>query len=175
MKREERPPPEYLDTLARRYGRIRFRTVDLDLRRTKASPLSRDDWGSVVLVAVVAGETIALVRHGEDPPGFFNFPMAPLGPGGSMEAVATAIGERELGLRVQIYKIPAVHVVRFMFDAGEIYRWHLIPVARVEGKVLDATLEPGTEVTYSANPMSLPRWRESDWHYWILRDAELAI
>ncbi len=175
MKREERPPPEYMDSLGRRYGRIRFRNVDLDLRGGRATQALRDDWGSVVLVAVSEGETIALVRHGVDPQGFYNFPMAPLGPGEEVEDVATAIGEREMGLRVEVYKIPAIHVVRFMFDEGEVYRWHFIPVATVEGKAPGGTLEPGTEVTYSANPMSLPRWKESDWHYWILRDAELAI
>lgn len=173
MKRLERPSQETLEQLSRKYGKLKLRTVDVDIRPAPAPMTPLIPHGYVILVAHHEERGIAVVRHADTPGGIFSFPMRPMRGKETVEEVGRRVGREELGLEVAIDKVPALHIGRFQFKDQEVERWHFVAVGRVKSALGDVPLEPGTEVTFAEDPMSLPHWKESDWYYWILRDAEL--
>ncbi len=175
VRRLERPSQEFLEGLSKEYGKVKIRTVDLDLRPATLPMTPMQPKGYVILVAVQEEKGIALVRHAETSGGIFSFPMRALQGGVSIEDLGRRIGQEDLGLSVRVYKVPALHIGRFQYKDQEVERWHFIAVGKVEGDAEPGGLPPGTEVILERFPMSLPHWRESDWYYWIARDAELHV
>jgi hypothetical protein len=172
LKVVEAPSQEFIEEVSKEHGRIKFRVVDLDLRAAPLPTPPPVGRGSVIVVAIKEGEGIGVVRDSSNE-ALHSFPMGPLG-NDDLPTAVRRIGREELGAEVRVYKVPAVHVARYHHRDGILERWNFLTVGKVEA-LISRGKGRGGDIKFVADPMSLPHWKESDWHFWILRDAELHV
>lgn len=169
----ERPSDAEMNRLLEKYGRIRRRIVDWDMRHLD----ERGDWppchGEVVLLVRDREGRLVAARKRESE--HYQLPMGRIQPGESIEEAARREALEETGWSVEVDEVAALHRVRIHFRAWELERWFFIVLCRPQddgGTPTDT--EEIAEVKLIQLPQELPlEWVRNQWYLWIMKDASL--
>ncbi|MFQ5837321.1 MAG: NUDIX domain-containing protein [Thermoplasmata archaeon] len=175
MKYVEKPPEEELHQLLQKYGRVKRRIVDWDLRKLDQKRDYPPCFGEVVLLIFDEENRIALVRKRGSPRDIFTFPQGRIDAGEGVEKAAAREAKEETGMDVKVEALAAMHIVNICFKSWDLERWHFIVVCRaLSAPASPEDREEIAEVKFAELPPQIPSdWPLSEWYFWVLKDAGL--
>ncbi len=118
-----------MERLMRKYGRVRRRVVDWDLRHLDEAREEAPSRGEVVLLILDEQDRLAVIgEHGEagDAP---IIPMGRIHPDEGVEEAAHRTAREETGSRIAIEEVAALHRVHIRYRTRKVERWYFIVLA----------------------------------------------
>lgn len=174
LRAVERPSDDEVEQLMRKYGRVRRRVVDWDLRHLDEENAGGPHRGEVVLLIRDEEDRLAVVRDPGQAEEASMIPMGSIGPEEGVEDAARRWALEETGHRVAIEEVAALHRVNLHFRTREVERWYFILLARMLDRGGDAEGGRDRRLAFVHLPSEMPVWwAQSEWFLWILKDGGL--
>ncbi|MCJ2520688.1 MAG: NUDIX domain-containing protein [Candidatus Thermoplasmatota archaeon] len=175
MQDIERPSKGEIDRLLERYGRLRRRIVDWDLRHLDEQTNYPAPFGEVISLILDHQGRVAAVKRSGPQEDIYVLPQGRIDEGEGVEEAAVRVALEATGMEVKIVEVAAIHRARIRFKGGSVERWYFIVLCSslIDG---DEAHDAGDdrEAKFVKLPIEMPlEWARSQWYLWVLKDAGL--